>query len=178
MESFGFDSGDEAVVKALAARVIKLETGVDPTEDPQAAVDVIAGRAATAEKSFLEAALRRLGLSLPNRPPQLAALRTIGQVVPGEPVELTAEALDPDGDPLEYRWSCSEGEITGSGPKVTWRAPERDGQYTVAVKVIDGKGGETSGLFSIQVKRVVDVSRLVTIGLALTAVLIALLLIR
>ena len=61
---------------------------------------------------------------------------------------------------------------------MTWRAPEGDGQYTVTVKVMDGKGGETSGLFSIQVKRVVDVGRLVPIGLALTAVLIALLLIR
>lgn len=52
--------------------------------------------------------------------------------------ELEIEAADPDGDPLTFAWTASNGSIVGSGTKVQWRA---NGPGTVTVVVTDGKGG-------------------------------------
>jgi hypothetical protein len=35
-------------------------------------------------------------------------------------VQLTAKAVSPGGNPIKYRWTASEGTISGDGPVVTW----------------------------------------------------------
>jgi hypothetical protein len=35
-------------------------------------------------------------------------------------VQLTAKAVSPNGNPIKYKWTTSEGVISGEGPVVTW----------------------------------------------------------
>ncbi len=61
-------------------------------------------------------------------------------VVPGSRVALTVSALDPDGDPLTYEWTCSAGRLSASRtvePSVVWTAPVAPGDYTLSVTAID-----------------------------------------
>ena len=57
---------------------------------------------------------------------------------------VTADANDPDGDPLTYAWRAPDGRVTGSGPRVTWTAPTGvEGSYPVTVTVDDGRNNYT-----------------------------------
>jgi hypothetical protein len=55
---------------------------------------------------------------------------------------VTCNASDPDGDELNYEWSTTGGNITGTGPEVIWNAPEEVGMYDITVVVEDGQGRE------------------------------------
>ena len=59
-------------------------------------------------------------------------------------------ASDPDGDELGYTWSAY-GDISGEGSTVTWTAPAASGDYIIAVKVTDGRGGEATAQLTIGV---------------------------
>jgi predicted secreted protein len=87
-----------------------------------------------------------------NHPPVIDSLTAEPQVVERtmtSTVECTAS--DPDGDELSYTWSASGGDISGEGSTVTWTAPETSGDYTIMVKVTDGKGGEATAELTIVV---------------------------
>ena len=49
-------------------------------------------------------------------------------------------ASGPDGGELNYEWSTSGGNITGTGPEVIWTAPEEVGMYDIAVVVTNSQG--------------------------------------
>lgn len=70
--------------------------------------------------------------------------------------EITCRASDPDGDSLTYEWSADSGQVTASGPKALWIAPDTMGVYKVNVIVKDGKGGETIQSVEIRVLNNVD----------------------
>jgi len=53
-------------------------------------------------------------------------------------------ASDPDDDELSYAWSIDAGNISGSGSKVKWTAPPREGKFIIMVTVSDGRGGVAS----------------------------------
>jgi hypothetical protein len=55
-------------------------------------------------------------------------------------LQVTCTASDKEGDMLSYKWSASGGNITGTGPVVTWTAPEEVGMYDVTVAVTDSPG--------------------------------------
>lgn len=55
---------------------------------------------------------------------------------------LMAIASDPNDDTLTYTWEADAGTFTGSGPVVTWNAPDKSGSYTIVVVVSDGRGGQ------------------------------------
>jgi phage baseplate assembly protein gpV len=59
-------------------------------------------------------------------------------------------AVDPDGDRLTYDWSASQGIVDGSGPTITWTAPDLPGTYPISVTVSD-KDGSATGEINIKV---------------------------
>jgi hypothetical protein len=59
-------------------------------------------------------------------------------------INVLTPAVDPDGDPLTYTWTASNGSITASGLSATWtRVIElgRPKSGTATVTASDGKGG-------------------------------------
>jgi hypothetical protein len=64
---------------------------------------------------------------------------------PSSSIEVTCNASDRDGDELSYDWSAGKGIISGTGPEITWTAPEEIGVCDVTVFVDDGQGGNVTG---------------------------------
>ena len=66
-------------------------------------------------------------------------------------LQVTCDASDPDGDELSYEWSASGGNITGTGPEVTWTAPQEVGVYNITIVVRDSYGGSDTRTVPISV---------------------------
>lgn len=67
------------------------------------------------------------------------------QIVVGTTATLTVVAIDPDNNPLTFRWSASTGDIIGDGATVRFTASYCCvGLNLVQVTVRDNAGGETS----------------------------------
>jgi hypothetical protein len=79
----------------------------------------------------------------PNRPPVVHIYGT-RYVIAGQPIQATAMAYDPDGDPITYSWTASEGVIsnpTGSKTTIsTIGGITSQKRVTVNVMVRDNKG--------------------------------------
>lgn len=88
-----------------------------------------------------------------NRPPTVTVTCNPCEVGVGEETELRADARDPDGDTLTYRWNSPAGELLGSRNQAVqrWRAPDTGGPVPVTVTVSDGRGGSVSETVTIQV---------------------------
>jgi hypothetical protein len=59
-------------------------------------------------------------------------------------INVLTPAVDPDGDPLTYTWTASNGSITANGLSATWTRVIELGQPkpgTATVTASDGKGG-------------------------------------
>jgi len=86
-------------------------------------------------------------------PPVITALEvTSDRVFPAGSTEIVCIASSPDGEELLYEWSCDDGEIEGTGDKVTWTAPDSEGDYTITVTVTSGSGGQDTRETTIQVR--------------------------
>ena len=57
--------------------------------------------------------------------------------------EVECIAEDPDDDELTFNWSATGGKITQRRNIIGWTAPAVADNYTVTVKISDGKGGGT-----------------------------------
>ncbi|MCK5560573.1 MAG: right-handed parallel beta-helix repeat-containing protein, partial [Thermoplasmata archaeon] len=66
---------------------------------------------------------------------------------------ITVDAFDPDFDGLDYLYETTEGIILGDGCNVTWQAPEIEGEYTINVKVFDGRAYSKSTSVNITVRK-------------------------
>jgi len=78
-----------------------------------------------------------------NYPPVITSLEAEADwTLPSSSLNVTCTASDRDGDELSYNWSASGGNITGTGPEVTWTAPEEIGVCDITVVVNDGHDGE------------------------------------
>jgi outer membrane protein OmpA-like peptidoglycan-associated protein len=87
-----------------------------------------------------------------NRPPTVTARCEPCTVEVGKASTVTADATDPDGDPLTYRWSAPAGTLTSPTDRVTpWTAPMQPGPVQLTVQVDDGRGGNASANVTIQV---------------------------
>jgi len=87
-----------------------------------------------------------------NKPPYIISLVADAVwTLPSGSIQVTCDAEDPDGDELNYEWSTTVGNISGTGPEVTWTAPQEVGIYHVTVVVKDGHGEEDTRSVTISV---------------------------
>lgn len=64
---------------------------------------------------------------------------------------VSADASDPDNDPLTYSWTATGGAVDGTGSQVHWNpAGVALGTYTITAHVNDGRGGTTSCMAEVQ----------------------------
>ena len=56
---------------------------------------------------------------------------------------LTCNATDADNDTLFYTWQNTDGTISGTGPSITWTAPNTNGNYVILVTVTDGQDSDS-----------------------------------
>jgi outer membrane protein OmpA-like peptidoglycan-associated protein len=89
-----------------------------------------------------------------NRPPTVTARCEPCTVEVGRTSTVTADATDPDGDTLTYKWTAPAGKFTNPADRQTpWTAPMQEGPVQLTVQVDDGKGGTDSANVTIQVVR-------------------------
>jgi outer membrane protein OmpA-like peptidoglycan-associated protein len=87
-----------------------------------------------------------------NRPPTVKARCEPCIVEVGKSATVTADANDPDGDPLKYKWSTPTGTLANNADRQTlWTAPMQEGSVPVTVTVDDGKSGTATDTVTIQV---------------------------
>jgi outer membrane protein OmpA-like peptidoglycan-associated protein len=87
-----------------------------------------------------------------NRPPTVTASCNPCTVEVGRTALVTADAQDPDGDPLTYQWVAKAGTITTPTARQTpWTAPNTPGPVPFEVTVNDGRGSTASDTVTIQV---------------------------
>lgn len=94
--------------------------------------------------SYKDVASNQATVTVSERPANYAPVITAlsadpDTVKPGETTALTCDAMDKDGDTLAYSWTADGGTISGSGPKVTWTAPQTASNYTLTCEVSDGQ---------------------------------------
>ncbi|MEO5896150.1 MAG: OmpA family protein [Vicinamibacterales bacterium] len=89
-----------------------------------------------------------------NRPPTVRARCEPCTVEIGKVATVTADATDPDGDALTYKWSAATGTLANAADRQTpWTAPMQEGPVPVTVEVTDGTGGRATDAVTIQVIR-------------------------
>jgi len=70
----------------------------------------------------------------------------------GDIVAVRAQASSPDNNPLTYTWTATGGAVGGSGPEVQWNSSGvAEGNYTVRVRVDDGRGSTANCAVGIRV---------------------------
>jgi hypothetical protein len=87
-----------------------------------------------------------------NTPPTISSLVADADwTLPSGNLQVTCTASDPDGDDLNYEWTATTGNISGTGPIVNWTAPEEVGIYSVTVVVKDRHGSSATSLLPVSV---------------------------
>jgi outer membrane protein OmpA-like peptidoglycan-associated protein len=90
----------------------------------------------------------------PNRPPTVQARCEPCTVEVGQKATVTADAKDPDGDTVTYKWSAPSGTLQSPSERQTvWVAALQEGPVQITVTVSDGKGGTAMATTTIQVVR-------------------------
>jgi hypothetical protein len=88
----------------------------------------------------------------PNRNPVINSLAANPAVVlPLHESNITVGVVEPDGDPLNYSWTCASGSISGVGSSILWTAPAELGKYPISTTVSDGRNGLVSRSVDIEV---------------------------
>lgn len=99
----------------------------------------------------------------PNRQPTVSLQVDPTEVFAGDTVTATADANDPDGDPLSYSWSVDGQSRPGSDSQLTIdTSGMTGGSHSVSVTVNDGRGGSASDTqsFSVTEKIIIPVNRI------------------
>ncbi len=89
----------------------------------------------------------------PNSPPTVRVACEPCTVPRGGEVRLTADASDPDEDPITYEWGARQGTFMGvtNEPDALWVAPDRIGRVIIRVAVDDGQGGTATARVTVRV---------------------------
>ena len=97
----------------------------------------------------------------PNRPPTMSCSTDRTPIVQGESTGITADASDPDNDPLTYSYSATSGRIAGIGAKVQFDSTGLPaGSYAVKCSVDDGRGGTADASTNVVVQAPPEVHEL------------------
>jgi len=87
-----------------------------------------------------------------NRPPTVTASCEPCEVEVGRTATVTADAQDPDGDPLTYQWKPAAGTVASPTTRQSpWTAPNQPGPVAIGVTVNDGRGGTANATTTINV---------------------------
>lgn len=87
-----------------------------------------------------------------NQPPVISSLTSAqAHVSPKSIIEVRCVASDPDGDTISYEWATTGGDFSGSGPTLSWVAPDQYGDWDIIVTVKDHKGGVAQSTIRISV---------------------------
>ena len=85
-------------------------------------------------------------------PEILSVVAAPGTVQVGSDVQLTVNATDPDGDPITYLWSATDGVFADpTAPVTQWTAPGIAGNYPVTIEVTDSEGASAVVIIIINV---------------------------
>jgi hypothetical protein len=88
----------------------------------------------------------------PNQSPAISKITADpAEVLYGDSTTIIGVVADPDDDPITYSWSASEGTITGTGRQVTWVAPDKSGDFNIALTARDNRDGQTTGSVTVTV---------------------------
>jgi outer membrane protein OmpA-like peptidoglycan-associated protein len=72
----------------------------------------------------------------------------------GRTSTVTADAADPDGDALTYKWNAPTGKLATPGDRQSiWTAPMQEGPVPVTIVVADPSGASATDAVTIQVVR-------------------------
>jgi hypothetical protein len=87
-----------------------------------------------------------------NKPPIISSLEAeYMNVYPGGASDIRCVASDPEGDTVQFKWSCDGGTLTGDGSTITWELPNDYGDYHIMVIAKDGNGGSAEATLTISV---------------------------
>jgi outer membrane protein OmpA-like peptidoglycan-associated protein len=87
-----------------------------------------------------------------NRPPTVKARCEPCTVEVGRQLTASADAQDPDGDTLRYKWSSPTGTFGNANDRQTpWTAPGQPGAVPLTITVDDGKGQTATDTVTVQV---------------------------
>lgn len=88
----------------------------------------------------------------PNRAPTVKARCEPCTVEINRQLTASADAQDPDGDTLRYRWTSPTGTFGNAGDRQTpWTAPGQVGAVPLTITVDDGKGMTATDTVTVQV---------------------------
>ena len=88
----------------------------------------------------------------PNRAPTVKARCEPCTVEINRQLTASADAQDPDGDTLRYRWTSPTGSFGNAGDRQTpWTAPGQVGAVPLTITVDDGKGMTATDTVTVQV---------------------------
>jgi peptidoglycan-associated lipoprotein len=92
----------------------------------------------------------------PNRNPTFGVTATCDPLVvaPNATSNCRAQATDPDGDPVTYRWTAPQGAFKPADAATTvWTAPAQTGSVPLTVTASDNRGGTATSTIAVQVVR-------------------------
>jgi hypothetical protein len=87
-----------------------------------------------------------------NKPPKISGIEaSTVYVYPKGKATLNCTVTDPEGDNILFKWSCSDGTFIGSGPVITWKAPNQYGEFHIMVIAEDTSGNSDQAMLTIGV---------------------------
>ena len=92
----------------------------------------------------------------PNRNPTFGVTATCDPLVvaPNATSNCRAQATDPDGDPVTYRWTAPQGAFKpADAANTVWTAPGQTGAVPLTVTAADNRGGTATSTVAVQVVR-------------------------